>query len=69
VVVQAQLSLCFILKLIVNLEYHFFRLQIRSRMWDAHLVIDGGISYKFNDGATASLEIHEEDALKSVVFD
>ena len=47
----------------------FFRLEIRSRMWDANLVIDGGFSYKFNDGATASLEIHEEDALKSVVFD
>lgn len=45
------------------------KLQIRSRMWDANLVIDGGFSYKFNDGATASLEIHEEDALKSVVFD
>lgn len=38
-------------------------------MWDAHLVIDGGFSYKFNDGAIATLEIHDEDALKSVEFD
>ncbi|CAG2210797.1 NADK [Mytilus edulis] len=45
------------------------RIQIRSRMWDAHLVIDGGFSYKFNDGAIATLEIHDEDALKSVEFD
>lgn len=42
---------------------------MRSRMWDAHLVIDGGFSYKFNDGAVATLEIRDEDALKSVAFD
>lgn len=45
------------------------KIQMRSRMWDAHLVIDGGFSFKFNDGAMATFEIHEEDALKSVIFD
>lgn len=46
-----------------------FRIQICSRMWDACLVVDGGSSFKFNDGAIATLEIKEEDALKTVVFD
>ncbi|XP_048763332.2 NAD kinase 2, mitochondrial-like [Ostrea edulis] len=45
------------------------QIQICSRMWDACLVVDGGSSFKFNDGAVATLEIREEDALKTVVFD
>lgn len=47
----------------------FSRIEICSRMWDACLVVDGGSSFKFNDGAVATLEIKEEDALKTVVFD
>ncbi|KAK3585234.1 hypothetical protein CHS0354_006280 [Potamilus streckersoni] len=45
------------------------RLQIRSRMWDACLVVDGGSSFQFNDGAVATMEIHDEDALRTVIFD
>ncbi|VDK74458.1 unnamed protein product [Litomosoides sigmodontis] len=44
------------------------RLRLHSRCYDAHLVIDGRVAYKFNDGAEAILEIHPEDALKTVVF-
>ena len=45
------------------------RLEIRSRMWDACLVLDGALSYPFNDGAVARLEICDEDALKTVEID
>lgn len=45
------------------------KIEICSRMWDACLVVDGGSSFKFNDGAVATLEIKEEDALKTVVFE
>lgn len=44
------------------------KIRVKSRGFDAHLVIDGGMSYIFNDGAVASLEIHAEDALKTVIF-
>lgn len=33
------------------------------------LVIDGSISYPFNDGAKALLEIHPEDALLAISLD
>lgn len=51
--------------------YIFFldRIDIRSKMWDACLVIDGGVSFKFNDGAEATLELHDEDVLKTVQID
>lgn len=42
------------------------RLWIKSRMWDAYAVIDGSVSYKFNDGAILELDMHEEDALRCV---
>lgn len=41
---------------------------MKSRCFDACLVIDGGLSFIFNDGALAVLEIHDEDALKTVVM-
>lgn len=44
------------------------KIRVRSRCYDAHLVIDGGAAYKFNDGAEAILEVHPEDALKTVIF-
>ncbi|CAI4227059.1 unnamed protein product [Auanema sp. JU1783] len=44
------------------------RIRVKSRGYDAHLVVDGGVSYRFNDGSEAVLEVHEEDALKTVVF-
>jgi NAD+ kinase len=44
------------------------QLQLRSRCFDAHLVIDGGMSFAFNTGTTAELEMHPQDALRTVVF-
>ncbi|XP_071117305.1 NAD kinase 2, mitochondrial-like [Haliotis cracherodii] len=44
------------------------KVVIRSRMWDACLVVDGGSSFQFNDGATATLEICDDDALRTVMF-
>lgn len=44
------------------------RIEVRSRMFDACLVIDGGLSFVFNDGAMALLEIFEEDALRTVTL-
>ncbi|XP_076462186.1 NAD kinase 2, mitochondrial-like [Babylonia areolata] len=45
------------------------KIRIRSRMWDACLVIDGGMSFKFNDGAVATFEIAEGNAIRTVEFD
>ena len=39
---------------------------MKSRMWDAWVVVDGEQSFRFNDGAVVDLEINEKDALKCV---
>uniref|UniRef100_A0A158PB22 NAD kinase 2, mitochondrial n=1 Tax=Angiostrongylus cantonensis TaxID=6313 RepID=A0A158PB22_ANGCA len=44
------------------------KIRVKSRGYDAHLVVDGAVSYRFNDGAEAFVEVHEEDALQTVVF-
>lgn len=45
-------------------------LQIKSRCFDASLVIDGSIAIiPFNDGAKVLLEVHPEDALLTAVMD
>lgn len=41
-------------------------INVRSRMFDACIVLDGGLSYKFNDGAIAKLQILPDDALRTV---
>ncbi|CAG2165249.1 unnamed protein product [Oppiella nova] len=41
-------------------------ISLKSRMTDANIVIDGGLSYKFNDGAKVTFAILEEDALRTV---
>ena len=43
-------------------------IQVKSRCFDASLVIDGGVSYTFNDGTFAYLEIRPEDSLKTVTL-
>lgn len=43
-------------------------IHVKSRCFDACLVIDGGLSFVFNDGAMAELEILPADALKTVVL-
>ncbi len=44
------------------------RIRVKSRCFDAHLVVDGGLSYIFNDGSEVTMELHAEDALRTVVF-
>eukprot|EP00127_Corallochytrium_limacisporum_P000409 Clim_evm104s11 gene=Clim_evmTU104s11 len=43
-------------------------IKIRSRSWEAVLVVDGNINYKFNDGRMAVLQALPEDALTGVSF-
>nr|XP_010307048.1 PREDICTED: NAD kinase 2, mitochondrial isoform X2 [Balearica regulorum gibbericeps] len=42
---------------------------VRSRCWDACMVVDGGTSFEFNDGAIASITIDTEDALCTVLLE
>ncbi|XP_041474866.1 NAD kinase 2, mitochondrial-like isoform X2 [Lytechinus variegatus] len=42
------------------------KIVMRSRCWDASLVIDAGSSFIFNDGAIATMEINEKDALNTI---
>lgn len=43
-------------------------MRVKSRMWDACVVIDGGVSYSFNEGAVIEMSMLKEDALKTVSF-
>ena len=40
--------------------------RVKSKCFDACLVIDGSLSYKFNDGTKAIIELLDEDALRTV---
>lgn len=42
------------------------KISVKSKCFDACLVVDGSLSYKFNDGTKAIVEILEEDALRTV---
>lgn len=42
---------------------------VRSRCWDACMVVDGGTSFEFNDGALATIQMNEDDALLTVVLE
>ncbi|XP_024119033.1 NAD kinase 2, mitochondrial isoform X1 [Oryzias melastigma] len=42
---------------------------VRSRCWDACMVVDGGTSFEFNDGAIATISTSEEDQLRTVVLE
>jgi len=44
------------------------RIAVKSKCFDACLVIDGSLSFKFNDGTKAIIEILDEDALRTVQF-
>ncbi|KAG5889051.1 hypothetical protein JTB14_000961 [Gonioctena quinquepunctata] len=44
------------------------KIEIKSNCFDACLVVDGGVSFCFNDGTIALLEILPENALRTVVF-
>ncbi|XP_051907830.1 NAD kinase 2, mitochondrial [Hippocampus zosterae] len=42
---------------------------VRSRCWDACMVVDGGSSFEFNDGAIATIGMSEDDRLRTLVLD
>ncbi|XP_018121875.1 NAD kinase 2, mitochondrial isoform X2 [Xenopus laevis] len=42
---------------------------VRSRCWDACMVVDGGTSFEFNDGALVSIVMDDQDALCTVLLD
>ena len=52
-----------------KISFICFRIEVCSRMWEASLVLDGGSSFQFNDGAVATLEMFDEDALRTVSMD
>ncbi|CAB3368453.1 Hypothetical predicted protein [Cloeon dipterum] len=43
-------------------------LEVKSRCGDAALVVDGGVSFNFNDGTVAVMEVHPEDSLRTVTL-
>lgn len=45
------------------------RVCVRSRCWDACMVVDGGTSFEFNDGAIATISMAEEDQLRTVLLE
>jgi NAD+ kinase len=45
------------------------KVLVKSRCTDASLVIDGGLSFKFNNGTMARLELLDHDALRTIVLD
>ena len=45
---------------------HAKRIEVKSRMQNACLVLDGCQFYPFNDGSYALLEMFDEDALKTI---
>ncbi|KAM9137968.1 NAD kinase 2, mitochondrial isoform 2-T2 [Pangshura tecta] len=53
-----------------SLQRGFFsKVCVRSRCWDACMVVDGGTSFEFNDGAIASILMNTEDALRTVLLE
>ena len=42
------------------------RIEVKSRCFDGCLVVDGSLSFKFNDGTRAIIEILDDDALRTV---
>ncbi|XP_069819175.1 NAD kinase 2, mitochondrial isoform X2 [Dendropsophus ebraccatus] len=45
------------------------KVSVRSRCWDACMVVDGGTSFEFNDGAIVTISMDREDALCTVILD
>lgn len=48
---------------------HAKRIEVKSRMQNACLVLDGCQFYPFNDGSYALMEMYDEDALKTISID
>ncbi|XP_073400044.1 NAD kinase 2, mitochondrial isoform X2 [Dendrobates tinctorius] len=45
------------------------KVSVRSRCWDACMVVDGGTSFEFNDGAIVTISMDGADALCTVLLD
>ncbi|XP_069602052.1 NAD kinase 2, mitochondrial isoform X2 [Ranitomeya imitator] len=45
------------------------KVSVRSRCWDACMVVDGGTSFEFNDGAVVTISTDGADALCTVLLD
>ncbi|XP_063817070.1 NAD kinase 2, mitochondrial isoform X2 [Pseudophryne corroboree] len=45
------------------------KVSVRSRCWDACMVVDGGTSFEFNDGAVVAIAMEGDDALRTVLLD
>ncbi|KAL3288078.1 hypothetical protein HHI36_002529 [Cryptolaemus montrouzieri] len=45
------------------------KIVVKSNCDDAYIVVDGGLSFAFNDGTRAIFEMHPEDSLKTVILD
>ncbi|XP_069483237.1 NAD kinase 2, mitochondrial isoform X2 [Ambystoma mexicanum] len=45
------------------------KICVRSRCWDACMVVDGGTSFEFNDGAIVSILMDKDDSLCTVLLD
>ncbi|XP_071991176.1 NAD kinase 2, mitochondrial isoform X2 [Engystomops pustulosus] len=45
------------------------KVSVRSRCWDACMVVDGGTSFEFNDGAIVTISMDGGDALCTVLLD
>jgi hypothetical protein len=52
---------CYQTQVVIYVLYYFL-----YRCFDACLVIDGSLSYKFNDGTRATIEIHDSDDLRTI---
>lgn len=44
------------------------KIKIKSRGFDAGLVLDGCVSLPFNDGSTATFDIRPEYSLKNIIL-
>ena len=42
------------------------KISVKSKCFDACLVVDGSLSFKFNDGTKAVIELLDEDSLRTV---
>ncbi|XP_044746683.1 NAD kinase 2, mitochondrial [Coccinella septempunctata] len=45
------------------------KIIVKSNCDEAYIVVDGGLSFAFNDGAIGIFELHPEDNLRTVILD
>lgn len=45
------------------------KIVVKSNCDDAYIVVDGGLSFPFNDGTLGIFEMNPEDSLRTVIMD